>query len=102
MPRRSRRSFSAEFKQRAVELARTTDRPLTQICAELDISETALRRWIFQAESAAHQPEPAVAQLSAEERDELRRLRYENRILREEREILKKAAAFFATESETR
>lgn len=101
MARRTRRTFSAEFKQRAVELARSSDKPLSQICAELDISETALRRWIFQAESSDHHSEPA-AHLTTEEADELRRLRHENRVLREEREILKKAAAFFATEDQMR
>jgi transposase len=101
MARRQRRTFSSEFKQRAVELARGSDKSLTQICAELDISETALRRWIFQAESADHTHE-ATAQLTQEEADELRRLRHENRVLREERDILKKAAAFFANEDTQR
>ena len=89
MARRQRRHFSDEFKQRAVELVRSTDRSISVICAELDISETALRRWMIQADNAEAQPEIA-SHLTASERDELRRLRYENKVLREEREILKK------------
>jgi transposase-like protein len=96
MPRK-RRSFSAEYKAEVVELIRTSGKSVGQVARELDLTETAVRKWVAQAEvDAGGGPEGA---LSSEEREELRRLRREITQLRMEREILKKATAFFAKES---
>jgi transposase len=73
----------------------TSDKSLSQICRDLDLTETAVRRWVEQA--AIDRGERAG--LTTAERDELTCLRREVHILQEEREILKKAAAFFARET---
>lgn len=96
--RRARRDFSEEFKARTVELIESSGRPIAQVCRELDLTETAVRRWVMQARI----DRGGAPGLTSDERAELARLRRENRVLREEREILKKAAAFFARESEGR
>jgi len=86
--------FSNDFKAEAVRLVRETDRPIKVLAAELGISVTTLRHWM-QAVPLAKQPAPARV-LTLEE--QVRRLTKENERLREEREILKKATAFFARE----
>lgn len=93
--RRGRRSFTAEFKAEVVGLLRKGDRTVPTLCRELDLTETAVRRWVDQAAVDAGEQ----AGLTTEERDELRRLRREVRVLREERDILKRAATFFAMET---
>jgi transposase len=95
MAQRARRRFTAEFKAETVELIRTSGRSIGQVCRDLDLSETAVRRWVAQTEVDAGRREG----LTTAEREELARLRREVRVLREEREILKKAAAFFAKET---
>ena len=95
MERRPRRSFTKEFKAEAVELIRTSGKTLPQVCRDLDLSETAVRRWVEQAAIDAGQRNG----LTTAEREELARLRRENRILREEREVLRKATACFAREA---
>ncbi len=95
MAQRARRAFTAEFKAETVELIRTSGKSIGQVCRDLDLSETAVRRWVAQAEVDAGRREG----LTTAEREELARLRREVRVLREEREILKKAAAFFAKET---
>ncbi len=90
--------YSSEFKLEAVRLLRTSDRTVPQLAKELGVSEGSLRNWSEQLDVDAGKKEG----LSTSEREELRRLRKENRILAEEREILKKAAAFFVRENETR
>ena len=95
MASRARRTFSAEFKGETVELIRSSGKSIGQVCRDLDLTETAVRRWVQQAEvDAGKRSGQATA-----EREELARLRRENLVLREEREILKKAAAFFAKET---
>jgi transposase len=95
MAPRARRSFSAQFKAETVELIRTSGKTIGQVCRDLDLTETAVRRWVQQVEiDAGKRPG-----LTTAERAALAELRRENRILREEREILKKAAAFFAKET---
>ena len=91
-----RRSFSTEFKADAVALFQSGNRTIRQIAQDLDLTESALRQWIKRADIDAGNG-PASA-LTSTERDELTRLRRENRRLTMEREILKKAAAFFAKE----
>jgi len=93
--RRPRRSFTASFKAEVVALVQRGDRTIPTICREMDLSETAVRRWAEQAAIDAG----ARDGLTSEEREELRRLRRENRVLRDERDILKRAAAFFAMET---
>jgi transposase len=95
MPRRERRSFTPEFKERTVELIESSCRSIRDVCRELDLTESAVRRWVEQAEIDRGRKEG----VTSAEREELERLRRENRILKEEREILKKAAAFFASET---
>ena len=93
--RRQRRSFTREFKAEIVALVRQGERSLPTICREMDLSETAVRRWVEQAAVDAGEQDG----LTTDEREELRRLRRENRVLREERDILKRAATFFAMET---
>jgi len=97
MPRGSnyQRPYPPEFRREAVELYRGAGRPLSEIAAGLGISTETLRVWVRQAEIDAGEREG----LSSSEREELRRLRRENRVLQQERDLLKKAAAFFARES---
>jgi len=97
MGRRKRRSFTANFKAEAVRLVKESGKSVGQVARELDLTATALRDWVKQAEDKA-KPAPAGA-LAAAERQELEQLRKEVRTLRMEREILKKAAAFFAKEN---
>jgi len=89
------RRYPPEYKAEAVRLAQQGEKPIKHIAEDLGIAHQTLRRWIAQAEIDAGRREG----LTTAEREELRRLRRENRILREEREILKKAAAFFAQET---
>ena len=95
MPR-PRRFFPPESKAEVVELIRSTGKTVGQVARELDLTETAVRQWVRQADLDTGRRTDG---LTTAERDELRRLRRENRELREEREILRKAAVFFATET---
>jgi transposase len=95
MTARSRRSYTPEFKAQTVEFVRSSGKSVSQVCLELDLTETAVRRWLAQADIDAGRREG----LTTDEREELSRLRHENRVLREERDILRKAAAFFAKET---
>jgi transposase len=95
MTARPRRSFTPEFKVQTVDLVRTSGKSVAEVCRELDLTETAVRRWLAQADIDAGRRDG----LTTAEHEELSRLRRENRVLREERDILKKAAAFFAKET---
>jgi transposase len=95
MTARVRRLFTPEFKAQTVELVRTSGKSVGEVCRDLDLTETAVRRWVAQADVDAGGRDG----LTTAEREELTRLRRENRVLREEREILRKAAAFFAKET---
>ena len=92
--KRARRRFTAEFKARAVRLVLREGSTVAQVCRDLDLTESSLHNWVRQAKVDRGMGPPGA--LTTEEREELSRLRKENRVLKEEREILKKAAAFFA------
>lgn len=93
--RRRRRAFTDSFKAEVVELCRKGDRTIPEVARDLDLTESSVRRWVEQAEiDAGRKPG-----LTSSEHEELVRLRKENRVLREERDILKRATAFFANGS---
>jgi len=94
MDKRTRRRFTEAFKQEAVRLCLRHDRSIGQVAREWDLTESAWRNWVKQ-DAIDRGPNPTGA-LTTEETTELRTLRREGRVLREEREILKKAAACFA------
>jgi len=100
MPRGSnfRKPYPPEFRREAVELYRRSDRPLREIAVDLGVSTETLRIWARQVDVDGGRREG----LTSEERQELRELRRKVKTLEQEREILKKAAVFFARESETR
>jgi transposase len=87
--------YPAEFRQRAVELARLREKPLRQLAQDLGVSEQTLSNWVKQADINEGRREG----LTTEERAELVRLRRRNRLLEMEIEILKKASAYFAREN---
>ena len=87
--------YPAEFRERAVELARLREKPVTQLARDLGVSEQTLHNWLKRADIDAGRREG----LTTEERAELVRLRRVNRVLEMENEILKRAAAFFAREN---
>ena len=90
MRKRKRRTFTGEFKREAVRLCEVGERSIAQVAKDLDLTETALREWVKRAEIDAGKG--PVGALTTEEREELTRLRRENKRLQMEREILKKAA----------
>jgi len=96
--RRKRRAFTPEFKAEAVRLCRVGDRTIAQIAGDLDLTETALREWVKRADIDAGKGPPEA--LTTAEREELAKLRRDNKRLTMERDILKAAATFFAKESE--
>ena len=95
MPR-SNPAYPAEFKAEAVRLVRSSDKSLATLAKDLGVADQTLRNWVRQAEIDGGVRDG----LTQGEREELRHLRREVRTLRQEREILKKAAAFFAKESD--
>jgi transposase len=94
MTKRHRRKFTDEFKAETVRLIRESGRSVGSVARELDLTETAVREWVKRAEASG-----SADSLSPDERTELQRLRKENQELRMEKEILRKATAFFAKES---
>jgi len=96
-PQRPRRSFTDEFKASAVALVLKEKRSITRVSKDLDLTASALGKWVEQ--SRADTGKSSRGTLTTDEKEELARLRKENRELRLEREILKKAAAFFAKEN---
>jgi transposase len=94
---RKRRHFTHEFKAEAVRLCKAGDRSVGKVAEDLDLTETSLRAWVKQAKVDVGEGPPEA--LTTAEREELSRLRKQVKRLEMEREILKKAAAFFAKES---
>ena len=95
-PRR-RRAFTAEFKAEIVELCQRGDRSVGQVARDFDLTETAVREWVKQAERDTGARDDGG--LTSDERRELAELRRENRRLKEDVEVLKRATAFFAKET---
>ena len=96
MPR-THRPYPPEFRAEAVRLARSSEKTIPALAADLGVSSEALRHWLRQADADAGRGQPG--ELTTDERDELRRLRREVKVLQQEREILRKAAAYFAKET---
>ena len=92
---KTRRQFSKQFKAETIALIRSSGKTVPQVCRDLDLAESVVRRWLAQAEIDAGQRDG----LTTAEREEMAGLRREVRVLREERDILKKATAFFARET---
>ena len=97
MSKRRRRKFTNEFKAETVKLILESGKTVAKVARELDLTESSVRNWLKQAEIDSGEGPPGA--LTTEEREEFRRLQREVRELRMEREILKKATAFFAKES---
>ena len=95
--KRARRSFTDEFRAGAVSLVLEKGKTMAQVARDLDLTQSTLGRWVEQARADAGKS--ARGTLTTEEKEELARLRKENRELRLEREILKQAAVFFAKEN---
>ncbi len=94
--RRPRRSFTDDFKASAVRLVLDQEQTVASAARDLGLTESSLRNWVEQARADRTHGRTG---LTTAEREELARLRKENRILQEERDILKKVTAFFAKQS---
>ena len=97
MNSKTRRQYTEEFKTEAVRLVQDSARPVAQVARDLGIADHLLYRWRAEQQQAEHQGH--TRQSLRAEQDELARLRRENAILKQERDFLKRAAAFFAKES---
>ncbi len=92
--------YSPEFREQAVELVRATGKTIAEVARELSMNDTTLGNWVHADDAERGVPDKTgLLPLTAAERAELTKLRRENATLKVEREILKKAAAFFVTES---
>jgi transposase len=98
MSKRKRRSFTKEYKAEVVRLIRKSSKSIAAVARDLDLGETAVRRWVEQAEIDSGGGPPGA--LTTVEREELAQLRKRVKTLEMEREILKKATAFVCHESE--
>ena len=88
MERRKRRSFTPEYRADAVKLVREGGKSLPQVAKDLDLTESALRNWVREAEGGKGKGKSPAGELTTQERDELVRLRKENRQLQMERDFL--------------
>lgn len=95
MAGRTRPPYAPEYRGRVVELVRA-GRPISELAREFEVTGNSIRNWV---KRAGLDDGRRTDGLTSEEREELNRLRRENRVLREEKEILKKAAAWFAQET---
>ena len=92
---RARRSFTPEFKAEIVERCQAGERTVAQVARDFDLAETAVRKWVRQAEIDAGKRDG----LTSDEREELAQLRRENRRLQADVDLLKRATAFFTKET---
>src|SRR5688572_11286137 len=99
MPKQKRKRYTAEFRAEAVRLLEADPRPRAEVASDLGIDRSILYRWQRALGGSTNQVGSSGEVLSADEREELRRLRKQVAQLQMDREILKKAAAFFAKES---
>jgi transposase len=107
MVEKRRRYFTRDYKDQAVRLARSSGRPLSRVAVDLGLQRSVLQEWVDLAEGRqmprknpkAQAPVDGLPQTLEEAQREIRRLQKQNKRLEEEREILKKAAAFFAKEN---
>ena len=93
--RGTRRAFTAEYKAEVVELCRSSGKSIGAVARDLGLTETSVRRWVAQADIDGGRRDG----LTTADREEIARLRKEVRVLREERDILKRATVFFAAET---
>jgi transposase len=93
--KRTRRRFTDEFKRNAVEVVRTTGKPIAQVARDLGVTETSLGRWVAQDRIDRGEREG----LSSQDRARLAELERENAELRVERDLLKRTVAFWVKES---
>jgi transposase len=96
---RTRPPYPPEFRAEAVRLVRSGGKLIREVADDLGVSEQTLRNWVRQGDLDDGRRSDG---LTSSEQEELRRLRRENRVLRQEREILKEAAALFARETDQR
>ena len=96
MPRRFQAPYTPEFREEAVRLVRTSGRPVREVADELGVNDQTLRNWIYAGGGGDTRP---AKEISSDDREELARLRRRVKVLEQERDILKKAAAWFAKET---
>jgi transposase len=97
MPRRFQAPYPPEFRDEAVRLVRMSRRPIPEVAAELGVNDQTLRNWVFAARADGEEPEESAT----DDKAELARLRRRVKVLEQERDILKKAAAWFAKETDS-
>jgi transposase len=97
MSRKKRRRFTPEQKAQAVRILKESGKSIREVAQDLDVPQSSLSRWAQQAQVDVEQDSNGT--LTTDERAELAKLRRENRVLRQERDFLKKAAAFFAKDN---
>lgn len=95
--KRKRRRFEAAFKLQVVQMVRDQGLSVSQVCQDMDLVESAVRRWMEQSE-AEHAGLPGIGKPLTPEQQRIRQLEAENRQLRQDNDLLKKASAFFARE----
>lgn len=97
MMKKQRRTFNAAFKLQVVRMIVDQGLSVSQVCQDMDLGETAVRRWISQYD-AEKQGQPGIGKPLTAEQQRIRQLEAENRQLKQDNDILKKASAFFARE----
>ena len=97
MMEKQRRTFNAAFKLQVVRMIVDQGLSVSQVCQDMDLGETAVRRWISQYD-AEKQGQPGIGKPLTAEQQRIRQLEAENRQLKQDNDILKKASAFFARE----
>lgn len=97
---KTRRSFDAAFKRQIVQMMRDQGLTIGQVCRDMSLGETAVRRWItqFEAEQSEQSGQPGIGKPLTAEQQRIRQLEAENRQLKQDNDLLKKASAFFARE----